>query len=326
MIKWAFVTSIMIYVTCSLTTLHADFNYTDFSDMTGLTTVGTAVPFLNRVRLTSSAISQVGAVYTTDPQAVTQGFDTTFEYSIGPITGGADGMAFVIQSDSPTALYSNGGELGYHGMPRSLVIEIDNYTNGNWFDPGGQHLSIHGLIGQPNSADESTASLAQATVQVTGNHTMRIRYEGTTFEVYLDDLVTPVMTVDLNLEEYLEGPMAWVGFTGATGGLVQTNEVISWSMTFAGGITFTRGDLNQDGTVNLPDAIYGLSALFLPGSPFPECADSASCNDDGSFNLPDAVYLLSALFVPNSPPFNEPMNCGTDPPNDALHCHTSACP
>ena len=321
-------TLFLIVLCCTPTPARADFDYPDFTDMTGLTTVGDASQFIDRVRLTVSAISQVGALYTSEPQSVGQGFDTTFQYAISPITGGADGMAFVIQNDSATALFSNGGQLGYHGMARSLVVEIDNYTNGNWADPAGQHLSIHGLIGQPNSADELTASLGVVSVSVTGLHTMRVRYDGTTFEVYLDDLDNPLMSVDLNLSEYLEGDDAWVGFTGATGGLTQAHEVFSWSMTTSGqvGTPFTRGDLNLDGSVNLPDAIYGLSSLFVPGSPFPGCADSADCNDDGSFNLPDAVFLLSALFVPGSPPIPEPSNCSIDASDDTLDCQVTACP
>ena len=323
----------LVFFFCSLLFLlaqpisvEADFNYDDFSDMTGLTTVGNATSFINRVRLTAASPSQLGAVYTSEQQPVAQGFDTIFQYSISPTFGGADGMTFVIQNDGPTALYNNGGQLGYHGMPRSLVVEIDNYTNGNWNDPSFSHLSIHGLIGQPNSSDEPTASLAQVADSVTGNHTMRVRYEGTTFEVFLDDLNTPVMTINIDLSAYLEGPNAWLGFTGSTGGVTQTHEVISWSLELSGGTSFTRGDLNQDGSVNLPDAVYGLSALFVPGSPFPECTDSADCNDDGSFNLPDAVFLLSALFVPNSPQAPEPVNCGVDPTDDPLDCQVTPCP
>lgn len=321
-------TILLIFLLCAPSPAKADFDYADFTDMTGLTTVGNASQFIDRVRLTISAISQVGALYTSEPQSVGEGFDTTFQYAISPVTGGADGMTFIIQNDSPTALTSNGGQLGYHGTERSLVVEIDNYTNGNWADPAGNHISIHGLIGQPNSADEITASLGVVSVNVTGLHTMRVRYDGTTFEVYLDDLDNPLLSVDLNLEEYLESDQAWVGFTGATGGLTQVHEVFSWSMTTAGpsGTNFTRGDLNLDGSVNLPDAVYGLSALFVPGSPFPGCADSADCNDDGSFNLPDAVFLLSALFVPGSTPVPEPVDCSIDASDDPLDCQETICP
>ena len=89
-------------------TLKADFNYLDFLDMTGLTLVGNAAQSGDRIRLTPSLIGQIGAVYTEDQILLGFGFDTTFTYEINPAAGGADGMVFIIQNESPTALYSNG--------------------------------------------------------------------------------------------------------------------------------------------------------------------------------------------------------------------------
>ena len=65
---------------CLSSPVQADFDYADFTDMTGLTTVGNAGQFIDRVRLTIASISQVGALYTSEPQSVGQGFDTTFQY------------------------------------------------------------------------------------------------------------------------------------------------------------------------------------------------------------------------------------------------------
>ena len=90
---------------------------------------------------------------------------------------------------------------------------------------------------------------------------------------------------------------------------------------------FIRGDINDDTSVNLPDAIFSLSALFVPGSSPATCLDAADMNDDGSFNLPDAIYLLSALFVPGSPSVPDPVgSCGTDPTDDTIDCELNNCP
>ncbi|MFN0056946.1 MAG: hypothetical protein ACKVX7_00685 [Planctomycetota bacterium] len=90
---------------------------------------------------------------------------------------------------------------------------------------------------------------------------------------------------------------------------------------------FKRADSNNDGSFNIADCVFILSALFVPGSMGPGCVDAADINDDGAMNIADAVYGLSSLFVPGSlsPPAPFP-GCGSDPTADALTCVTSSCP
>lgn len=51
--------------------------------------------------------------------------------------------------------------------------------------------------------------------------------------VYLDDATVPVLTAVLNLADTLDldDGAAWVGFTGATGGLSENHDVLNWSFT-----------------------------------------------------------------------------------------------
>ena len=53
-------------------------------------------------------------------------------------------------------------------------------------------------------------------------------------------------------------------------------------------------------------------------------------NDDGGVNVADAVFLLSSLFVPGSTAIPEPnlqTGCGPDPTDtDPLQCDQTACP
>ncbi|MFQ5654370.1 MAG: hypothetical protein ACE5GW_06535, partial [Planctomycetota bacterium] len=81
-----------------------------------------------------------------------------------------------------------------------------------------------------------------------------------------------------------------------------TGELIALEPESPPPLEFARGDVNADGTFNVADAVYLLSALFIPGAPGAPCAESADTNDDDGVNIADAVYLLSALFVPGSPP------------------------
>jgi len=79
-----------------------------------------------------------------------------------------------------------------------------------------------------------------------------------------------------------------------------------------------RGDTNDDGGVNIADAVYLLGNLFPGpgGSNVLDCLDAADANDDGGLNIADAVALLGSLFgAPATPlPFpNAADGCGEDP-------------
>ena len=90
-------------------------------------------------------------------------------------------------------------------------------------------------------------------------------------------------------------------------------------------LTFVRGDFNQDGTLNLTDAVGVLGFLFRGGAA-PACLDSGDADDDGRLQLTDAVLILSRLFRGGVvlPPPSEA--CGLDPTPDPLgECAAPAC-
>jgi len=69
----------------------------------------------------------------------------------------------------------------------------------------------------------------------------------------------------------------------------------------------------------LSDAQATLSYLFLAGEP-PRCQDAADANDDGKINISDAIQTLHFLFAggsPLPPPNGTP---GADPTPDSLGC------
>jgi hypothetical protein len=86
-------------------------------------------------------------------------------------------------------------------------------------------------------------------------------------------------------------------------------------------VLYRRADTDDNGVVNLTDAVFGLSALFLGNTPQPTCLDAADSDDNGFFNLTDAIYTLQALFMGGTyPPAPGMEQCGSDPTNDALDC------
>jgi hypothetical protein len=89
---------------------------------------------------------------------------------------------------------------------------------------------------------------------------------------------------------------------------------------------FCRGDTDQNGTLQLTDAVQVLNYLFL-GTPtkVPDCLDAADADDNGEVQLTDAVRILGFLFLgapPPAAPGPPPGPCGTDPTEDTLGCNS----
>ena len=103
--------------------------------------------------------------------------------------------------------------------------------------------------------------------------------------------------------------------------------VISGALVPGGAsVDFRRGDVTEDGSLDISDPIAMLLHLFA-GQPT-TCSDAHDANDDGSLNLADPIQLLGYLFQagpPLAPPF---ASCGADPTTiDTLGCSAfGACP
>ena len=96
---------------------------------------------------------------------------------------------------------------------------------------------------------------------------------------------------------------------------------------------FVRGDVNDDGTVNLTDAIVLLAVIFPPagGAPTIGCDDGADANDDGTIDLADPLAMLASMFFLPAVPLPDPNaqgGCGIDPtPGDPFGCaQFDSCP
>jgi len=83
---------------------------------------------------------------------------------------------------------------------------------------------------------------------------------------------------------------------------------------------FHRGDADENGALQLTDAIRILGVLFLGQGVIP-CNDAADADDNGSIQLTDAIRILGVLFLgqgvipPPATPNSGP--CGLDPTPDA---------
>jgi hypothetical protein len=81
---------------------------------------------------------------------------------------------------------------------------------------------------------------------------------------------------------------------------------------------FIRGDARYDRVVNISDAITVLLHLFRGQSI--RCRDAADVNDDGLLQIDDALAILGYLFLHGQPPQAPFPTPGRDPSEDDLDC------
>ncbi len=84
------------------------------------------------------------------------------------------------------------------------------------------------------------------------------------------------------------------------------------------GTNFHRGDADDNGVLQLTDAIRILGFLFLGGQE-PTCLDAADADDNGVLQLTDAIRILGFLFLGGPPPAAPgppPDACGIDAAKD----------
>jgi hypothetical protein len=180
-----------------------------------------------RLRLTDGGATEAGSGFYNTPVNV-QAFTTDFSFQL--TNPNADGMTFVLQNTGTTALGSSGGGLGYGGVGKSVALKFDLYSN------AGEGTNSIGLY--TNGASPTTPAVALGGgVNLHGGDVfnVHIAYDGTTLTMTITDASVPADTFKsswpINIPGTVGANTAFAGFTGATGGLTATQEIISWTFT-----------------------------------------------------------------------------------------------
>lgn len=165
----------------------------------------------------------------------------------------------------------NGGNLAYgdndistasgvgKAIANSLAIELDTHQNTEYSDPDGNHIAVQSCGPNnsstltPNSADHNytcpDGNLAKLALQSLPSglsltdglvHTITVNYlppanctsNCNNLSVYFDSTLILQATVDITKQLNLtSGSSAYIGFTAATGSLVENNDIVSWSFS-----------------------------------------------------------------------------------------------
>lgn len=274
------VLSATLFLTIAGAKLQGQITFNNFQSTTGLTLNGNAARSGNVLRLTPSAIGQVGSAWFNNAQPVGQGFTTSFTFQFSqPSVPPADGIAFVIQNQDLHALGGGGGSIGYGaigpcsdgpntcagGIVNSVAVEFDTFDNGSATgDPPQNHIAVQsGGLNTTNCPahtdenDDGFPNCTQGTVSSINTnmsngqpHTVVIDYNPNSncggdscslLTVSLDGTNVLSTQISLGAEMTLNDGNAFVGFTSATGEEFENHDILNW--TFTPHTTLTVGPL-----------------------------------------------------------------------------------
>ena len=214
--------------------------FDDFSDVSTLTFSGNATQTQTSdgwvLRLTTANPDQAGAAFGT-AKISAAAFSTAFAFRMSNPDGiapdpngrvGADGITFAVQPVSTTLGYTGGG-LGIAGVVPSVAVEFDTYMNSDFFDPSSNHIGI----------DLNGEVMSIATVDIdpsfnNGNiwHAW-IDCDGTTLTVAVSQTDvrpdSPQLVQPVNVQQILGTAFSYLGFTAATGGGFQNQDILNWT-------------------------------------------------------------------------------------------------
>ena len=189
------------------------------------TLVNSAAITATRLRITPALGNKNGAAWS--PVKVSVGCFTT-SFALQFTTATADGICFVIQSQSPTAMGTVGVDLGYGGIARSLAVKFDIYNN------AGEGTNSTGVFTNGTRPTVPSIDLTPSGVVLRNGHTYNVtlNYDGTTLSWTITDATDATKTMTnssiVNLPAVIGGSTAYVGFVGSTGGSLAQQDVLTW--------------------------------------------------------------------------------------------------
>jgi len=145
--------------------------------------------------------------------------------------GGADGIAFVLQPIS-TSVGSLGGGMGVAGISPSIAVTLDTYQNSSPdSDPIYDHIAFqrNGDINHAsanNLAGPIQASVSNINIEDGVYHKLRVVWNAATktLTAYFDGTQRLTLVNDFVNTTFGGNPLVFWGFTGATGGLSNTQK------------------------------------------------------------------------------------------------------
>jgi hypothetical protein len=183
----------------------------------------------SEINLTNGSSNEVSDVYDVQPVNIST-FSTAFSFQI--LDGEADGFTFVLQSGGTDVPGSEGGSLGFLGIPNSLAVKFNIF---NHISDGSNSTGLL-MDGVQNELAAGSINLTPSGINLKSGHVIDVAmtYDGTTLNVAETDTVTKAVATQsytVDIPEIIGGNKAHVGFTGGSGGLTAVQNILTWTFT-----------------------------------------------------------------------------------------------
>lgn len=178
-----------------------------------------------RLQITDGGTSEAGSAWANKLVNV-QSFHTAFTFQV--LNPNADGFAFCLQNDGPNALGPLGGDLGYTGLAQSVCIKFDLYDN------AGEGTNSTGLYVNGAAPQVPAIDLTPSGIDLHSGRVMNVTLSETPQSGLVLTIVDPqtgarfVHVFNVNVASVIGSSTAYAGFTGGTGGLTCTTQIIGW--------------------------------------------------------------------------------------------------
>ena len=214
------------------------FHYPNFNIWAALSLNGSATPSNGRIILAGTQ-GGAGSAWNGAKIDPTRSFTTSFAFNID---GATDGVAFVVQTESATALGNTGGCLGYGTAPTptmdvppiapSVDVEFDTWSNSaDGWDPPNQHIGVmkngdvtnHLAVGDPGFSMYGSGPVYAWVQYDAGSHTLTVYASLSNVRP-----ASPVVAAHLDISAVVGAKAAWIGLTGGVGSVVAEESLLSW--------------------------------------------------------------------------------------------------
>jgi serine/threonine protein kinase len=187
-----------------------------------------AVVIDKALRLTDASANEArSAFYQTEIDV--RSFTTRFRFKISP-GNTADGFTFCIHGGEPTAVGAPAGGLGYQGVPNSVAVKFDLFSNeGEGPNTTGVYLNGD----KPTNAGAIDLTPSGIDLHSGRTYDATIDYKDKKLTLNITDVENPAKkfsrTFDVDVPATVHGSTAYVGFTGGTGEVSAIQDILSWT-------------------------------------------------------------------------------------------------
>ena len=169
-------------------------------------------------------------------EANIQTFTTDFTFLISAGTTTADGFTFTLQGNNASAIGQGGGSLGYGsstgtgGIANSVAVKFDLYNN------SGEGVDSTGLYTNGPWPTTPAVDMTASGVNLHSGDPFHVHmsYDGTNLTMTITDVTTNATFTHawpVDIPTIVGDVVAFVGFTGGTGGLTATQDIQTWTFT-----------------------------------------------------------------------------------------------